>query len=261
MSLRVADVTGWLAQFAPLDLAETWDAVGLLVGDESLPVRRVSTCLTVTQAVIDEAAAWGAELIVSHHPCPFQPLKTVTTATPTGRLVWQAARAGISIYSPHTAFDGAPRGINQRIAEGIGLVDVRPLIPRPDGRGAGRRGTLPQPESLAAVVARLKGFFKVEVVELAGPQDRLIQTVAVGCGSGASFLSAAQKAGADLLVSGEARFHALLEAEDLGVTLALVGHYASERFAVEALAQELAAAFPSLEVRPSAQEADPLHRG
>ena len=105
----------------PLRLAESWDNVGLLLGDPQRPVERIMTCLTVTSATVDEAVANKADLVVAHHPLPFTALKKLTTASPEGRSLWSLAEAGISIYSPHTAFDSAPEGINQQLAAGLGL--------------------------------------------------------------------------------------------------------------------------------------------
>ena len=137
----VADLCRFLEAFAPSRLAESWDNVGLLVGDAAAPVARVMTCLTVTPASADEAVRARADLIVSHHPLPFKPVQRVATDKTVGRLLWQLIGARISIFSPHTAFDSAPAGINQHLAEGLQLVDIQPLAPLPNdpqGLGAGR---------------------------------------------------------------------------------------------------------------------------
>src|ERR1700677_733669 len=101
----LADLIGFLEAFAPPSLAETWDNVGLLVGDRNRPAERVMTCLTVTRASADEAIAERADTIISHHPLPFRPLKRLTGDTHEGRLLLDLIAAGVAIYSPHTAFD------------------------------------------------------------------------------------------------------------------------------------------------------------
>src|SRR5690348_2475658 len=103
----VSELARFLDAFAPPALAESWDNVGLLVGDASRAVTKVMTCLTVTAESAREAIAGKAELIVTHHPLPFRPLARLTTDTPEGRLLWELIGAGVSIYSPHTAFDSA----------------------------------------------------------------------------------------------------------------------------------------------------------
>jgi len=123
----VAVICAGLDRFAPPDLAAEWDNVGLLLGDPDCEVQRVLTCLTVTPEVVAEAVEEGAHLIVSHHPILFRGTKRLSTQTPEGRLLWPLARAGVAVYSPHTAFDNCAGGINDIIARRLGLVDVKPL--------------------------------------------------------------------------------------------------------------------------------------
>jgi dinuclear metal center YbgI/SA1388 family protein len=125
--LTVASVVAYLKDFAPPALAASWDNVGLLLGDESTPVRRLLTCLTVTADSSAEAVEAGAQLIVSHHPILFRAVQRLTAATPEGNMLLSLARAGIAVYSPHTAFDNTPGGINDVLAARLGLVDVVPL--------------------------------------------------------------------------------------------------------------------------------------
>jgi dinuclear metal center YbgI/SA1388 family protein len=123
----VAAIVAHLKEFAPLELAASWDNVGLLLGDEAAPVGRVLTCLTVTPESAAEAVDAGAQLIVSHHPILFRPVQRLTTATAEGTLLWSLARAGIAVFSPHTAFDNTRGGINDILAGRLGLTDVAPL--------------------------------------------------------------------------------------------------------------------------------------
>ena len=257
----VQTISDFLESFAPSRLAEEWDNVGLLVGDPTCAVRRIMTCLTVTSASADEATRENVDLIVTHHPLPFRPLKRLTTESVPGKLLWQLIRHGISIHSPHTRFDSAAMGINQRLAEGLELLEIEPLVPGdddPDGLGAGRCGRLENSPSLSDCADRLKQFLSIEGLHVVGESTRVIRRVAVACGSAGSFLGAARRKGCDLLVTGETTFHTCLEAEATDIALLLPGHYASERFAVELLAGVLANQFPETEVWPSRDEADPL---
>src|SRR5262245_40657526 len=141
----IATLIGFLEEYAPPRLAESWDNVGLLVGDRAAVVSKVMTCLTITPDSAAEAVDEGAQLIVTHHPLPFRPLKQLTTDTVEGKLLWSLIGAGISIYSPHTAFDSARAGINQRLADLLQLQGIAPLVPAPvtpdeDSLGAGRHG-------------------------------------------------------------------------------------------------------------------------
>jgi dinuclear metal center YbgI/SA1388 family protein len=123
----VADLVQTMQVIAPPELAADWDNVGLLLGDAADAVHRVMTCLTVTPASVAEAVAADAQLIVSHHPVLFRPTQRLTTATAEGRLLLPLLRAGIAVYSPHTAFDNAPGGINEVLAGKLGLTQVAPL--------------------------------------------------------------------------------------------------------------------------------------
>jgi dinuclear metal center YbgI/SA1388 family protein len=125
--LTVADLMTALQAIAPLSLAAEWDNVGLLLGDAAAPVERVMTCLTVTPDSVAEAIEIHAQLIVSHHPVLFRPTKRVTTATPEGRMLLNLVQAGVAVYSPHTAFDNCPGGINDLLAQKLGLSAVGPL--------------------------------------------------------------------------------------------------------------------------------------
>lgn len=131
----VADLQRWMERFAPAALAESWDNVGLLLGDPAAEVDRVMTCLTVTPASADEAIARGAGAIFSHHPIFFKPAKSLRADRPDSGFVYRLARAGVAVLSPHTSFDNTEGGINDGLARRFGLVDVAPLRPlvEPDG--------------------------------------------------------------------------------------------------------------------------------
>lgn len=262
----IDEVATFLERFAPVELAAEWDNVGLLMGDRAAKVERIATCLTVTDAVVAEAIAERVDLLVSHHPLPFRAQKKLTTDTHDGRRLWRLASAGVAIYSPHTAFDSAVEGINLRLAEGLSLSDIRPLVPLgPEidtkfgsGLGIGRQGGIVPGITLAQLMTRAKTFLKIPTIGVVGADDRLISKVAVGCGSAADHLGDASRAGCDCFVTGEASFHKLVEAEAAEMALLVVGHYASERFGVERLAEVIQSAFAHLTVWPARREQDPL---
>ncbi|MGH7173184.1 MAG: YqfO family protein, partial [Gemmataceae bacterium] len=123
----VAIVVDYLDRFAPRDLAADWDNVGLLLGERSAAVERIMTCLTVTPESAAEAIEGRANLIVTHHPIFFRGIKRLTDATPEGRMLLGLARAGVAVYSPHTAFDNTRGGINDLLARRLALTEVVPL--------------------------------------------------------------------------------------------------------------------------------------
>jgi|SRR5436190_5397009 len=259
-SYTVADVIAFLREFAPAELAESWDNVGLLVGDESWPAKKVLTCLTLTEDVAEEAASTGAGLVVSHHPLLFKAVKRITAETSEGRTLLTLLKAGVAVYSPHTAFDSAAQGINRRLAAKLGLADIRPLRPFADESlaGGGRFGQLAKAVPLSDFLEQVRTVLKLEAVGYVGEADMKVRTVAVACGSAAEFLEDAARHDCDVLVTGEARFHACLESRSRGVAMVLAGHYATERPAVEELAAVIAQHFKGLEATPSAVERDPL---
>ncbi len=256
--LTIADLQHWLAEFAPPRLAAEWDNVGLLIGDASREVTRVLTCLTVTAESAAEAIREGAQLIVTHHPFPFSATKRITSETHAGRLLLSLIEARIAVLSPHTAFDSARFGINRRLAERLGLEQVRPLIvdPHDAALGTGRIGHFEG--TLGELAARACAELGLQTLQLVGDPARRLDRVAVGCGSAGELLAAANEAQCDCFVTGEARFHTALEAQAAGMTMLLLGHYASEHFGVEELALRITDAYPALECWASRDEADPI---
>jgi dinuclear metal center YbgI/SA1388 family protein len=257
----VGEVAQVLEQLAPLSLAEDWDNVGLLVGEPRWPADRVMTCLTVTADTVAEAIEQKANLIVSHHPLPFRPVKTITSSTTVGRLLLELIRHSIAVYSPHTAFDSASAGINQHLAIGLGLQEIAPLKPAMSGdpeEGSGRCGLIGEPLTRRELAERTKSFLNVDAVRLVGSENEHVVRVAIACGSGGSFLDAAVAAECDVLVTGETNFHTCLEAKARGMGLVLAGHFASERFALLSLADYLTDQLSSVSVWASRNERDPI---
>lgn len=257
----VQTVCDFLETFAPLRLAEDWDNVGLILGDPAASATKVMTCLTVTPESATEAIEKGVELIVSHHPLPFHATRRITTDSTPGKLIWELARAGVSIYSPHTAFDSTVSGINEMLCQRMGVGSTKSLIANktdPEGPGAGRIGKLSAPLTLLQLIEEVKSRFGLPRLQYVGDAEKSVQCIATACGSGGTFLEHAVGCAADVLVTGEATFHTVLEARARDVGLVLMGHYFSERFAVEALAQRVGEAISDIEVWASESESDPL---
>jgi len=259
--LHIRDLAAFLRTLAPLELAEDWDNVGLLVGDADRPVERVMTCLTLTPDVAREAAAEQAHLVVTHHPLLFKAVKRLTTESPEGRTLISLIAAGVCVYSAHTAFDSASDGINALLAASLGLQDIQPLrriVADASAPGSGRWGRLPGPLPFADFLALVKRQLRVSHLQYVVSEQPHVRTVGVACGAAAGFIPDALHAGCDVLLTGEARFHACLEARELGLALVLPGHYATERPGVEELARTLSREFPQLSVWASRTETDPL---
>ncbi len=240
------EIYGYLKELAPLELAEDWDNPGLLV-DCGRPVGRVLTCLDITGPVVREAQEKGCDLVVSHHPVIFRPLK----ALQEGQVPCLLLKAGISAICMHTNLDAAPGGVNDTLAQWMGLWEVEPFA-----EGMGRIGWIEEMSAhqLAQETARIL-HARVQWADGGKPIRRL----ALITGSGGSMLEDAIRAGADALLTGEASHHAALDALAAGVTLVAAGHYATEFPVAQTLATRLGDRFRDLEVLVSETDRDPYH--
>lgn len=255
--MKLHDIIAAIERLAPLRLQDEWDNSGLQVGFPDSEIRRVLVCLDVTEAIVEEAIAEKCELIVSHHPLIFKPLRQVSDATYQQRCVVRALSAGVSVYSAHTSLDNAPGGVNHRIAERLGLTGLQWLQPRDDGAGgSGLIGELPQAERDRDFLSRLQRTFGVECLRHSMPDGREIRRVALCGGSGAFLLRDAIRAGADCFLSGEFHYHDYFE--NGCVLLAELGHYQSEQFTQDLLLEYLSAAFPGLDVIRTSLNTNPV---
>ncbi len=259
MSIPLDTITNFLEQFAPLELAEDWDNVGLLLGDVQQPISKVMTCLTLTPDVATEAIDHGADLIITHHPIMFRPVKQLTNRSTQGDMILKLIRNNIAVYSPHTAFDSAQDGINNQLAVALGLTFVEPLRPTQNPHlGGGRHGVLEIAETLAELLVDVKSALNIPHLQFVGSLDQHISKVAIACGAAGEFLKDAQKLGCELLITGETRFHTCLEARESNTAMILLGHYQSERPALETFVHVLEKQFQELHVWASTVESDPV---
>jgi dinuclear metal center YbgI/SA1388 family protein len=257
-------VTEILEQLAPLKLAESWDNVGLLIGDRCQPVSKIITCLTLTQTTLDEAVDRRADLVVVHHPIPFKPLSRITSDTTTGGLLLKAIRNNIAIYSMHTAWDNAKQGINRQWADALEIRNPQPIIPSsvPELKslnvGSGVMGTLDPPKTIEEIRERIVAFLGMESIRSTHPLQQRISKLGIVCGSGGSMIGSAADCGCDGFLTGEATYHQCLESEARGIAMIMTGHHASEFFGMKSLAKMLADLLPDTECFASARETSPF---
>ncbi|MGY1745506.1 Nif3-like dinuclear metal center hexameric protein [Blastococcus sp. SYSU D00695] len=269
MTATLGEVVAALeARYDPA-LAEDWDAVGLVCGDRDDPVERVVFAVDPVAAVVDEVVASGAGLLVTHHPLFLRGVHGVPADDPKGRLVHRLVRARAGLFVAHTNADRAPgTGVNDALAEVLGLVDAVPLEPAgSDPRaGLGRVGRLPAPLPLAGFAARAAAALPATAggVRVAGDPERPVTTVAVCGGSGGSLLAAAAAAGADVLLTSDLRHHPVSEAGEAAAlapgspALVDVAHWATEWPWLPVAARTLAADLGGrVEVLVSRERTDP----
>jgi dinuclear metal center YbgI/SA1388 family protein len=242
--LTLADVVRALEGLYPPSTAQSWDQVGLVSGDHGQPVERVLFAVDPTLAVIEEARALGADLLVTHHPLLLRGVHSVATSTAKGASVTALVVHDIALYVAHTNADVASPGVNDALAEACGLLEVVPLAVV-EGQPLGRVGLLPEPVSLADFTTALHAGLPRSAggVRVAGPADATVHRVAVMGGAGDDLFDAVRTAGADVYVTADLRHHPVLEAreEARGGTPYLVdaGHWATESLWLRLAARRL----------------------
>ena len=230
-------------RLAPFWLTMDFDNTGILVGDRNREIACALLALDCTPAVIEQARQLGAQLIITHHPVIFHPLKRVNEDA----VVYQLIRSDIAVISAHTNLDIAQGGVNDALASAIGLRDCRglELLNEQTGAWLGRIGTLPEPLSPEAFAAHIKACLNASSVKFAAA-PRVIRTVALCSGSGADCLDAAISAGADALLTSEVKQHEYLAAAAAGISIFDAGHFDTEDIVIEPLRDYLAKEIPDV---------------
>jgi dinuclear metal center YbgI/SA1388 family protein len=254
MALPLERVVEYLESLAPLALAEPWDNVGLLLepladrrdASQAPRIERVIFTIDLTEAVLAEAIAGEFDLVVAYHPLLWKPRQRLTRATAAERVVLRAVRAGLAVYSPHTALDAAENGLNDWLSLAAGAGTRRPLVPTTSsaagpGAGGGRGVTLARPAPLALLVERLKthlGRAALRVAATPAHRDGApLQRIAFCAGSGRGIFERAP--GFDLYVTGELPHHDVQALLASGSSVVLGEHSSSERGFLPAFADRL----------------------
>ena len=262
----VATVVAAFEDFAPRELAEDWDRVGLQVGDENMEVRKILVALDTTEAVIKEAIKMGVDMIVTHHPLLFgkKPID-ITTSSSVGRRVLMLAAAGIALYVMHTNLDIAYGGTSDVLADMIGLMSSRtPIIPSgaiynkagASGEveiplGLGRIGRLPEPMKFDEFVEHVKGKLHAPFVQYSfSSSQKEVRKIAICTGSGAdaALIQAVADASCDVYITGDVKYHMAQMAEEQGVALIDATHYFSEVIVVPVVGKYIKKVMPHLVV-------------
>ncbi|MEX1308111.1 MAG: Nif3-like dinuclear metal center hexameric protein [Eubacteriales bacterium] len=244
-----------LESIAPKHLAMDWDNCGLLI-DAKEGYERLLICVDITADVLDEAIEKKCDLIISHHPLIFDPIKSIDKNS----IVFKAIQSGISVYAAHTNMDVVAGGVNDTLAKMCGITNCQPLDSENDN-GFGCVGTLAQKITVSEVVQNIEDALKVEGIRVTGALDRPVEVVAVACGAGGDSVNAAKSAGVDVLLTGEAKHHEHLLATSLDLVLLEAGHYNTEKHFVKLMAERLQATTDelkyNLQVKISEREKPP----
>jgi len=241
MTVRIKDIIDTLDRLAPFKLAETWDNIGLLVGNPSQEVTDVLVGLDPTSRLLNEAIAQGANTIVTHHPLIFHPLHAIYSTTPIGLFLEKALTNRINIIACHTNLDSARHGVSDALADCFNLLDVEPLsinsaLP---GTGIGRIGNFKESLDRARFLQRVFDTLNLPSVHIAGRlPDRILKLALCG-GSGSEFAEQAFANGADVYLSAEIKHSTARWAEECGFCIIDGTHYATEQPVVRHLVTQL----------------------
>lgn len=236
---KVKDFYGYLNSIAPFETQEDWDNSGMLVGDMDAEVKKAAVVLDITHEEIKNAKAIGADLIISHHPVIFNPIKSVTK----GSVPYELVASSINALCCHTPLDIADGGTNDSLAELLGIEVTRtenPIL---------RLGTVEPTtaENLAGKIAKTLNT-KVRYADA----GRKIEKIAICTGAGCSLIEAAGEI--DAFITGDASHHNFLDCVQAGITLIAAGHYETEIVVVPVLVKKLQAQFPDIEIIDIKQE-------
>lgn len=238
--MRAGDIADIIEKAFPLEYAEEWDNVGLLLGSRDAEVKKVLLTLDVTPFVLDEAINSGADMIVSHHPILFSPLGRITDETAEGKMLIKLIKNGISVYAAHTNLDKGIGGINDYLSKLFELQDTEVALKSDTiGVGLGRIGTLPKPMTARELAYYVKDKLSTPV-RLSGDRERLVKKLAIGSGASDNIIPKAAEMGADAVITGDCKYHRNQGYTELGVTVIDAGHYPTEICAIDIFEKLLA---------------------
>lgn len=236
---KVKDFYGYLNSIAPFETQEDWDNSGMLVGDMNAEVKKAAVVLDITHEEIKKAKAIGADLIISHHPVIFNPIKSVTK----GSVPYELVASSINALCCHTPLDIADGGTNDSLAELLGINVTRaddPIL---------RLGTV-EPTTAQELAGKIANTLNTKVRY--ADADKTIKKIAICTGAGCSLIEAAGEI--DAFITGDASHHNFLDCVQAGITLIAAGHYETEIIVVPVLVKKLQAQFPDIEIIDIKQE-------
>ncbi|HJC17776.1 MAG TPA: Nif3-like dinuclear metal center hexameric protein [Candidatus Alistipes stercorigallinarum] len=258
--MKIKDITDVIERFAPLAYQESYDNAGLIVGRPDDEVRQALLAVDVTDEVLDEAEREGCDLVITHHPIVFHPLKRFNSADMVQRCVERAIRRGIALYACHTNLDSAPEGMSWRLAALLGIGELSVLQPSEgDPRaGFGVVGELPEPLPTVEFLRRMQQRLGVKVVRHSDLVSEQVRRIALCTGAGASFMADARRAGADLYVTADLKYNDFMF-PDGEFVVADIGHFESEYCAIELLFEVLSKNLITFAVRKSGCSRNPVN--
>jgi dinuclear metal center YbgI/SA1388 family protein len=243
---------------APENLAEDWDNVGLLLGSGDRIVEKLLLCLDVTPQVAKEALRLDADMIVSHHPIIFNTIKSINNETPEGKMLYSLIRNETSVFCSHTNLDICENGLNRYLAEKLELLDIHNSVNSSDENKYVKIGRLSAAKDIDKFTVIVKENLGVKNLRIIGDVQDQITNVAVFCGGYDARLCEGIKGEAEILVTGDIKYHDAQEIANNGFCAIDAGHFGTEVIVKELLFTYLKSKFPNIDIISSASENDPF---
>ena len=257
--MKVRDITAVIEAFAPLSLQESYDNAGLIVGRADDEVSKALLAVDVTEDVIAEAVEQGCDMIITHHPIVFHPMKRFNSASQTERCVEEAIRRGIVLYAAHTNLDSTPQGMSWRVAEILGLKNVEVMqATTADGAGFGVVGELEEAVESQSFMRRVMELFDVKALRHSDIVKPQVSKVAICTGSGGSLIDVARSSGADIYLTADLKYNDFMRHEN-SIILADMGHFESEYCAIQLLFDVLSKNLCIFAARKSVRSRNPVN--
>lgn len=250
--MNAVDIIRFFETKYPKDLAYDWDNVGIQLGTLNQQTKKVLVTLDITKKVVKEAINHKVDLIISHHPLMFKPVKNIIFDSPNGWIIKNLVQHNITVYSAHTNFDVADGGMNDVLANALNISNPT-LMDEIDN--IGRFGNVDEIE-FSDFVQFVKKTFKLETVKVIGNDKKKVSKVGISGGSGSHHMYAAKKKNCDVYITGDITYHTALDAIQLGMTLIDVGHHIEVIF-IDHISNMLQRQFPEVEFIKSTVDTNP----
>ncbi|MEG0132497.1 MAG: Nif3-like dinuclear metal center hexameric protein [Clostridium sp.] len=265
MTARIEDIINIMEKIAPVNLKESYDNVGFMVGDKDAKVDKVLIALDCTLDVIEEAKNLGAQLILTHHPLLFIKPKTITTDTLQGKKIISLIKNNIGLYSSHTNLDSVGGGLNDTFVKLLGFNsgEIIDKSPNCDKIGIGRMVDFKEEKNLEEIVKLIKDKLNLKSLRFSGNLDKKVRRIALINGSGQDYMQKSYEMGADLVITGDTTYHFVSDYTEMGLAIIDVGHFGSEWPALMAVSKllEIAIEAKAVEIVISKATKDPYNLG
>ena len=257
--MTVGEITRALEAFAPLDIQESWDNSGLLIGSPQDPVHGVLVGFDCTPELIEEAVEKGCDMVVTHHPLIFKGIRRINSGDPVGAAVMKAVQKGVAVYAAHTTADKVIGGVSGAMARRLDLKDVEFLEPGPEGFGLGLVGNWAEPRTGKEALSFVRERFGLKVIRSSKPLESPISRVALLGGGGGGEIESALRAGAQLYITADISYHNFFTPE--GFMVMDIGHFESEVEIVDIFLAQIRKNFPNFASYKSAalDRSNPVH--